>query len=271
MLPVTTKTRIKSTAGRILGRCSLSRFRTRSWDNGSWSVLLELFRAFSLRCVQIEEAIRLGDDQRVTALDRHVEPLVEAILAHKAMNLLEVYMQLQFVTHLIGQDADDSASVTEHTTVLSYLLDRYFGAHGPDWRTPSPRDVRIEPPAAYVPDTDNGQFLNAAILESLPDRVAVLTRDYRYLYSNPANSAHLNRKPMELIGRHVSEFIGEEQFAQCAKHKLDACFAGEQIDYVYKRSTDDAGSRQVRCRMSPLHDASGTVIGALLVMEDIGQ
>lgn len=236
---------------------------------GMGGVLLELFRAFSLRCVQIEEAIRLGDDQRVTALDRHVEPLVEAILACRAANLLEVYMQLQFVSHLISQDADDSASVTEHTSVLSYLLDRYFGAHGPDWRVPSPQDVRIEPPPAYVPDTDNGQFLNAVILESLPDRVAVLTRDYRYLYSNPANSAHLNRKPMELIGRHLSEFIGEERFAECAKHKLDACFAGDRTDYTYDRSADSGESRQVRCRMSPLRDAGGTVIGALLVMEDL--
>ncbi|EJZ17443.1 PAS domain-containing protein [Rhizobium sp. Pop5] len=232
--------------------------------------MLELFRAFSLRCTQIEEAIRLGDDQRVTALDRHVEPLVEAILACRADNLLEVYMQLQFVSHLIARDADDSASVSEYAAVLSYLLEGYFGTHAPDWR-PSPQDVRIEPPAAYVPDTDNGQFLNAVILESLPDRVAVLTRDYRYLYSNSANSAHLNMKPIELIGRHVSEFIGEERFTQCAKHRLDACFAGEQIDYVYERQTDDAGSRQVRCRMSPLRDASGTVIGALLIMEDISR
>ncbi|RFB93281.1 diguanylate cyclase [Rhizobium leguminosarum bv. trifolii] len=231
--------------------------------------MLELFRAFSLRCTQIEEAIRLGDDRRVTALDRHVEPLVEAILAHRAVNLLEAYMQLQFVTHLIGQDADDSASVAEHTTLLSYLLDRYFGTHGPDWRVPSPQDVRIEPPAAYVPDTDNGQFLNAVILESLPDRVAVLTRDYRYLYSNPVNCAHLNRKPMELIGRHVCEFIGEERFTDCAKHKLDACFAGDQIDYTYERPAESSGSRQVRCRMSPLRDAGGTVIGALIVMGDL--
>ncbi|MGZ2428899.1 PAS domain S-box-containing protein [Rhizobium redzepovicii] len=238
---------------------------------GQWElgVLLELFRAFSLRCTQIEEAIRLGDDQRVTALDGHVEPLVEAILAHQAVNLLEVYMQLQFVTHLIGQDADDSASVTEHTTVLSYLLDRYFGTHGPDWRVPSPQDVRIEPPPAYVPDTDNGQFLNSAILESLPDRVVVLTRDYRFLYSNPANCAYLNKKPMELIGRHLSEFIGEELFAACAKYKLDDCFAGEQIDYAYECPNGSGGPGQVRCRMSPLRDVGGTVIGALLVMEDI--
>ncbi|PCK82920.1 diguanylate cyclase [Rhizobium sophoriradicis] len=233
---------------------------------GVGGVLLELFRAFSLRYAQIEEAIRLGDDQRVMSLDRHVEPLVEAILACRAANLLEVYMQLQFVSDLIARDADDSASVREHTTVLSYLLDRYLGTHGPGWRVPSPQDVRIEPPAAYEPDTDNGQFLNAAILESLPDRVAVLTRDYRYLYSNAANSAHLDRKPMELIGRHISEFIGEERFAGCAKHKLDACFAGKQIDYTYERAAGGRASQQVRCRMSPLRDAGGTVIGALIVM-----
>lgn len=234
---------------------------------GVGGVLLELFRAFSLRCAQIEEAIRLGDDRRVMSLDRHVEPLVEAILASRASNLLEVHMQLQFVSHLLARDADDSASVREHTAVLSFLLDRYFGTNAPDWRAPSPQDVRIEPPAAYVPETDNGQFLNAAILESLPDRVAVLTKDYRYLYSNAANSAHLNRKPMELIGRHLSEFIGEERFAECAKNKLDACFAGEEIDYAYERPPCGGGSRQVRCRMSPLRDAGGTVIGALIVMD----
>ena len=231
-------------------------------------ILLELFRAFSLRCAQIEEAIRLGDDGRVEALDRDIQPLVEAILACRASNLIEVYMQLQFVSYLIAQDADDGAFVTQYAAVLSYLLDRYFGAHAPDWRVPLPVDVKLRQPPAYIPDTDNGQFLNAVILDSMPDRVAVLTRDYRYLYSNPANSAHLNRKPMELIGRHLSEFIGEERFAECAKHKLDACFAGDQIDYTYERPAGSVGSRQVRCRMSPLRDAGGTVIGALIVMED---
>lgn len=232
--------------------------------------MLELFRAFSLRCVQIEEAIRLGDDERVTSLDRTVEPLVEAILACRANNLLEVYMQLQFVSYLIAQVADDSAGVAQHTAVLSYLLDRYFGVYVSDLR-PSARDLRpIEPPA-YVPDTDNGQFLNAVILESMPDRVAVLTRDYRYLYSNPANCTYLNHKPMELIGRHLSEFIGEERFDTSARQKLDACFAGDHVDYTYERPADKSGSRHVRCRMSPLRDGGGTVMGALIVMQDLDQ
>lgn len=210
----------------------------------------------------------MGDDRRVEELDRDVEPLVEAILAYRAVNLLEVYMQLQFVGYLIGQDADDSACVTQHTAVLSYLLDRYFGVHAPDWRVPSPRDARLAEPLAYIPNTDNGQFLNAAILETLPDRIAVLTRDYRYLYSNPVNCAHLGRKPMDLIGRHLVEFIGEERFENGVKANLDACFAGEQVDYICLRRCEEQGASHVRCRMSPLRDAAGRVMGALIVIQN---
>jgi PAS domain-containing protein len=227
--------------------------------------LLELFKAFSLRCAQIEEAIRLGDDERVAALDRDIQPLVEAILACKASTLVEVYMQLQFVSYLIAEDADDGTFVTQYAAVLSYLLDRYFGAHAPEWRVPPVAELRIRQPPAYVPDTDNGQFLNAAILQSLPDRVAVLTRDYRYLYSNPANCAHLDRKPMQLIGRHIREFIGEERFVDEAKDRLDACFAGETIHYIYER-----GDRRKLCRMVPLHDAAKKVMGALITIQTVG-
>ncbi|MFC5756983.1 MULTISPECIES: PAS domain-containing protein [unclassified Rhizobium] len=227
--------------------------------------MLELFRAFSLRCAQIEEAIRLGDDERVEALDRDIQPLVEAILACRASSLIEVYMQLQFVSYLISQDADDGAFVTQYAAVLSYLLDRYFGAHAPDWRVPLPAEVKLRPPPAYVPDTDNGQFLNAAILQTLPDRVAVLTKDYRYLYSNPANCAHLGRNAMQLIGRHIVEFVGEERFAGEVKEKLDACFEGVSVDYVYERD-----ARRNRCRMVPLHDAARKVIGALITIQNLG-
>ena len=228
-------------------------------------ILLELFRAFSLRCAQIEEAIRLGDDERVVALDGDIQPLVEAILACRASSLIEVYMQLQFVSYLIAQDADDGAFVTQYAAVLSYLLDRYFGAHAPDWRVPLPVDMKLRQPPAYIPDTDNGQFLNAAILQTLPDRVAVLTKDYRYLYSNPVNCAHLGKNAMQLIGRHIVEFIGEERFAGEVKEKLDACFDGTPADYTYARD-----ERHNRCRMVPLRDAAKKVIGALITIQTLG-
>jgi PAS domain-containing protein len=229
--------------------------------------LLGLFRAFSLRCSQIEEAIRLGDDARVNILDCSIEPLIDTILGQKAANLLEAHMQLQFVGCLIDQYADDSETVREYVSLLSYLMEQYFGGPAPRWRVPRVDREPVCEPLAYVPNVDNGNFLNASILESLPDRVAVLTKDYRYLYSNAANSSYLGKKPMDMIGRHVMEFIGENRFLEGAKARLDACFAGQVLDYSYDRCGCDA-TKQVRCRLSPLRDPSGDIIGALVILQD---
>ncbi|PKA42514.1 diguanylate cyclase [Rhizobium sullae] len=225
--------------------------------------MLELLQAFSLRCSQIDEAIRLGDDVRVATLDGGIDRLVQAIVGHEAVNLMEMYMQLQFVGYLLQQEADDAASVSHYAAVLTSLLERYFGASPrpefvppPEWPLPAPK--------AYVPNVDNGNFLNSAILETLPDRVAVLTRDYRYLYSNPVNCAYLGRKPIEMIGRHVMEFIGEELFLTQAKANFDACFAGQHVEYNYAQRGE---TKATRCRMSPLRDLSGQVLGALVVLE----
>jgi PAS domain S-box-containing protein len=232
-------------------------------------VVLDLFQAFSLRCAQIEEAIRNGDDARVSSLDSSVDVLVEAILGYRPANLLYAHMQLQFVGCLIDQYSEDSEAVREHVKLLSHLMQQYFDSSSPRWQMPSMDVDPVSVPAAYVPNTDNGNFLNAAILEALPDRVAVLTRDYRYLYSNVANSTHLGRKPMEMIGRHVSEFISEGLFCDAVKARLDACFLGKYSDHTYPQY-ESGLAQPIRCRMSPLRDSAGGIIGALIILEDVG-
>lgn len=225
--------------------------------------LLELLQAFTSRCTQIEEAIRVGDDVRVATLDCDIEPLVQVILTYNAANLLEMCMQLQFVAHLLQQEVDEGTSVSNHAAVLTSLLNRYFGAP-PRREIVSPQQIPLASPKRYMPDIDNGNFLNWAILETLPDRVAVVTPDYRYLYSNQVNCAYLGRKPIDMVGRHVMEFIGEERFLARSKVNFDACFAGQLVDFYYEQRN---ASTSVRCRMSPLRDSSGQVLGALVVIE----
>jgi PAS domain-containing protein len=234
---------------------------------GQEVILLALFHAFSTKCSQIQRAIRIGDDVLVESLDKELEPLVTAILAFRASNVLEIYMQLQFVSNLIRREADDRSSVVQHCAALSTLMHRYFA--GAD---EAAMDVLLsfcdEKPDHRGAVFRNDDVLSDVVLDCLPDRVAVITRDYRYLYSNAANCEYLDVKPVDLIGRHLSEFIGIERFEQRAKHKLDACFAGEAIDYVYKSYfTFDAG-KAMRCRMTPLRGAKGEIIGALLTLQD---
>lgn len=229
--------------------------------------MLALFHAFSSKCVQIQRAIKMGDDVLVAALDRELAPLVAAILAYRASSMLEIYMQLQFMSNLIRQEADDRTSVMRNCSALATLLHRYFAG-----AEVAAMDALLSF-ASEGPDRGNAVFgddqvLSDLVLDSLPDRVAVITRDYRYLYSNAANNAYLNTKQMDLLGRHLSEFIGVERFEQRAKHKLDACFAGESVDYIYRSYfTADAG-QPIRCRMTPVR-AKGEIIGALLMLQDV--
>lgn len=238
--------------------------------------MLGLFQAFSLRCSQIDEAIRLGDDARVSSLDGSIDALIETIIGYKATNLFYAHMQMQFVGCLIDQYAEDSESVREHVKLLSYMMEQYLGSTVPRWQMPPLERMdrervdreRSPAPAAYVPNTDNGNFLNAAILEALPDRMSVVTKDYRYLYANAATSQHFGKKPMEMIGRHIMEFAGEKRFRDCIKGLLDRCFNGETCEHVYDRK-EDVLSKPTRYRMSPLRDSSGYVIGALILAQDV--
>ncbi|TCL73900.1 PAS domain-containing protein [Rhizobium sp. BK251] len=232
--------------------------------------MLSLFQAFSLQCLDLQRAIKSGDDAQVRAKDRDLERLIAEILSHKAGNIVEIYTQLQFVSHLIRHEADDRSCVLRHSAALSILLDRYFGVEGGAMDTVF-QDVLSQSAASEKPtSTDVTSILNAVILDSLPDRVAVITRDYRYLYSNPANATYLNCKPVELIGRHVVEFVGEERFERRAKAKLDACLAGEQLDYTYDLDLPDGRSKTARCRMTPLRTNENEIIGVLIVLQDIG-
>src|SRR5262249_43914387 len=125
-------------------------------------------------------------------------------------------------------------------------------------------------PSAAPLFSDNDNAFSGVILDSLPDRVAVITKDYRYLYSNPANALYLNSSPVELIGRHLVEFIGETRFEQSVKANLDACFTGARVDYSYEVELPEGGTKTVRCRMTPFRAAPDGVVGALIVLQDIG-
>ncbi|MDE1991864.1 MAG: PAS domain-containing protein [Rhizobiaceae bacterium] len=235
--------------------------------------MLALFHAFSTKCAQIQRAIKLGDDELVASLDGELEPLITAILGYKATSLLEMYMQLQFMSNLIREESDDRTRVMRNSASLSVLIDRYFGGAGD-----SAAEVLMafsanrHDYASEAAGFDEDNVLNDVILDSLPDRVAVITRDYRYLYSNAANSEFLDAKPIELVGRHLSEFIDPEWFEGSVKKKLDSCFAGETVDCVYPAYRPADSHKTLHCRMTPLRAtrSKSEVIGALLVVHEVG-
>ena len=227
--------------------------------------MLALFHAFSLKSTQIQQAIRLGDDALVGTLDHDLEELVSAILAYSARSALEVYMQLQFMLNLIRETPEDRESVVRNATALSSLLNRYFtgakGAAAEALLGSAPFDMPPAEPFAHA------GALSDVILDRLPERIAIITRDYRYLYSNAAHAAAHAVKPIQLIGRHVADFIGRQRFENRARAKLDSCFSGETVNCRMEMEND--AKTVTKCELSPVRTANGEIIGALVVLRDV--
>lgn len=232
------------------------------------ALLLGLFDTFSLKCDQLKQAVADGHDDLVRILDSELEPIIADILSYRAETSEEAHMQLQFLNGLIREEAEDRSSVMRRSAAMSMLIDRYFKAakEAGDTLKPPPRKPENRP-TFFVQEQP---LLNEAVLDSLPDRVGVITRDYRYLYANHANAAFLGRTPLSMVGCHVSEFIGEESFKAMAKPAFDKCFGGATVDYLHRgrRNSEDFTTR---CRMTPLRGSGKEIIGAVIVLQNVGE
>ncbi len=228
--------------------------------------MLGLFEAFSRKCIQLKQAVANGHDDLVRVLDRELEPMIEDILAYRAETREDVLMQLQFLNSLIRDEADDKSSVIRRSASMSMLFDRYLRHTGTGGdRSAQPALHRTN--GGFGFERPDQPLFNEAILDSLPDRVGVITRDYRYLYSNQANAQYLRHTTLSMIGCHVVDFIGEESFKTMAQPAFEKCFRGDKVDYLH-RGRRNSSSFTTRCRMSPLRSASNEIIGAVIVLQN---
>lgn len=212
---------------------------------------------------QLQQAVRAGNETLVNVLDREVDTALTAAFQYEAMDAAETRMQFQLFIDLLRVEADDPSCVLRLSTMLQSLAQRYFGSKDEECAG-APLKIRARASDAEADDS----LLNEDVLDRIPGRVAVITTDYRYLYSNHSNAAHLKTKPMDLIGRHITDFIGLQRFHTNVKSELDRCFSGELIDYSFTRELDGQ-TKVMNCRMSPCLSVKGELIGAILVLSEI--
>lgn len=230
-----------------------------AFEVSSHPSLLPLFEAVALKNSQLQQAIRVGDDHLVRLLDREIDPLIAAVVDYHASDIAEIHMQLRFIGSLIREDADDRSCVQRHAAVLSILLDRYFGDVRERGRSAS--SVALAGLEARMDGEDN--YLNESILNSMPDRVAVVTLDYRFLYCNRAHAGWLGATQLDLVGRDLFDFVDDAQVARDIRQQLDRCFAGEQAEICYWWHS---AGMAMRSRATPLRTPRGDVIGAILTL-----
>ncbi len=225
----------------------------------------ELIDLFWFKYSQLQYAVKSGDDLLINILDREIEPVLQAIYHEEARDSVDARLQFQFVLDLLQKEAGDVSSVLRQRDVLQTLADRYLQAGSGDGfeKSFAPRTC-----GSFQKGRVDEGFLNEAILDCMPDRIAVITPDYRYLYTNSVNAARLEARPMDLVGRHIVEFVGIQRFEQRVKPNLDRCFAGELVDYTFAKELESR-TIIVRCRMTPCMSSTGKIIGAILILQEI--
>jgi PAS domain S-box-containing protein len=222
-----------------------------------------LSETVSLKNRQLQLAIQSGNDELVRAIDREIDPLLTELISYRASDTDDIYLQMRLVTTLLREDADDRTCVLRHASTLALLVERYFG----------PRRSQAVPPL-HVPvslDISNAgddEMLNETILNNLPERIAVVTRDYRYLFANPPMATMLGAAQMDLIGQSVFDVCLDPSMRETMREALDSAFSGRTGSITAMFRSVSEGGIMLQARCSPLRASRGLISGAVLTFGD---
>lgn len=222
-------------------------------------MLSDLIRKFDHLSDELLVAVRRGDEGEINQIDRQLQPLTRRIFDFDAVNHNEIMAQIGFFNRLAMRNCEDDFSVKRYTTMMSTLFARYLASNDTRKSLPSQLE-QISVCDGYDPS------LQELVLDSIPERVAVIGLDYRYIYCNSRNAEFHNKQPSDFIGKHMLDVIDRKRFQTRAKPRIDQCFGGARISYTYE--VPDAHGRlfEVNCRMTPLTGPDKVIAGAVLVL-----
>jgi PAS domain-containing protein len=222
-------------------------------------MLSDLIRKFDQLSDELLFAVRRGDESEIDLIDTQLQPLTRRIFDFDARNHSEIMAQISFFNRLATKNCEDDLSVKRYTTMMSRLFMRYLEL-GSGQKLMKSRFEQVPLDEGYDPSVQE------LVLDSIPERVAVIGLDYRYIYCNRRNAEFHNKQPSDFIGKHMLDVIDQKRFQSRAKPRIDQCFGGARISYSYE--VPDAHGRlfEVHCRMTPLTGPDNEVGGAVLVL-----
>ncbi len=207
---------------------------------------------------RLQAAVATDDLPLVDRREREFAASLTALVEHQALDPAEQQAQFAVLLRLLHEEADDAARVRSNAALIETLLRRYITV-----RTRAADHDTL--PALTGPIRDG--VLDVGLLDVLPERVCVVTTDYRYLYTNATEAARLERKPHELVGRHVRDVVGADRFDAAIRTNLDRCFLGEIVESTNAREKDGR-IVVVRRRLTPCYAESRVLVGALVVIQE---
>ena len=106
------------------------------------------------------------------------------------------------------------------------------------------------------------------LIDSWPDPISVVDREYVYRIANPAHCRRYGRSVEEVVGRTVAELLGEGAFRDAVRSHLDRCFSGEAVRYEGWFNHQSLGQAYMEVHYYPI-SSSGKIELVAMVMRDI--
>jgi PAS domain S-box-containing protein len=106
------------------------------------------------------------------------------------------------------------------------------------------------------------------VTESMAALVTRCSRDLKYLWVSRPYANWMGRQPEEIVGRPISDIVGEEAFEQLRPH-FERVLAGETIRYEERISFRGIGPRWINATYAPTFSAMGMIDGWVAVVNDI--
>jgi PAS domain S-box-containing protein len=101
-----------------------------------------------------------------------------------------------------------------------------------------------------------------------PALISNVSTDMRFVYVNQPNAERFGATADEIIGRSVSDVIGQEAFETIRPYMLRA-FAGEEVSYAVDVPYKRIGTRHMHVAYAPYRDEEGKVAGLVGIIQDM--
>ncbi len=108
-----------------------------------------------------------------------------------------------------------------------------------------------------------------AVIKAVTDPVSYVDRDYIYRIVSDAYLKNYSKRRDEIIGHPVWEMMGEDQFENVVRPRLDRCFNGESVRYEDWFSYPDRDRVYYEVCLYPVFDNDGDeIVGASVFLRD---
>lgn len=107
------------------------------------------------------------------------------------------------------------------------------------------------------------------IISSTKDGIALLDKNYRYVFVNDSYEKFSGFKQEHLVGKTVEEYLGKEIFNKYIKKNFDLCLQGSLIFYQEWFNYPELGKRFVEVTYYPYYRTNNKIEGVVAVTRDI--